>query len=54
MRQLAAYQTFECFGNAPADALARRISEAAPIEGAKVFFSRAAVFGEAMDSIDTP
>ena len=49
MRQLAAYQTFECFGNAPAEALARRISAAAPIEGAKVFFTP----GGGSDAVDT-
>ena len=33
MRQLAAYQTFEPFSNPPAEALARRVAEIAPVAG---------------------
>ena len=42
MRELAAYQTFEPFTNAPAEALAQRIAGIAPMDGAKVFFTPAA------------
>jgi len=49
MRQLAAYQTFEPFTNAPAEALAQRIAGIAPMDGAKVFFTP----GGGSDAIDT-
>ena len=49
MRQLAAYQTFEPFTNAPAEALAQRIAGIAPMAGAKVFFTP----GGGSDAIDT-
>ncbi|HXB46610.1 MAG TPA: aminotransferase class III-fold pyridoxal phosphate-dependent enzyme [Streptosporangiaceae bacterium] len=42
MHQLAAYQTYEIFSNPPAEALAERVAELAPIRGAKVFFTPAA------------
>jgi putrescine aminotransferase len=49
MRQIAAYQVFETFANRPAEALARRISDLAPIPDAKVFFTP----GGGSDAIDT-
>jgi len=49
MRQLAAYQAFEAFSNLPAEALAQRIAELAPLPGAKVFFTA----GGGSDAIDT-
>ena len=49
MREIAGYQTFEAFSNRPAEALARKIAELAPIEGAKVFFTP----GGGSDAIDT-
>lgn len=49
MREIAGYQTFEAFSNRPAEALARRIAELAPIENAKVFFTP----GGGSDAIDT-
>jgi putrescine---pyruvate transaminase len=49
MRELAAYQTFEPFSNLPAEALARRIANLAPVPGAKVFFTP----GGGSDAIDT-
>jgi putrescine---pyruvate transaminase len=49
MRQLAAYQTFEPFSNLPAEALARRVAELAPVPDAKVFFTP----GGGSDAIDT-
>jgi adenosylmethionine-8-amino-7-oxononanoate aminotransferase len=49
MRQLAAYQTFEPFSNQPAEALARRIADLAPMAGAKVFFTP----GGGSDAVDT-
>ena len=49
MRQLAAYQTFEPFTNAPAEALAQRIAGIAPMDGAKVFFTP----GGGSDAVDT-
>jgi len=49
MRQLAAYQVFETFTSRPAEALARRISELAPVSDAKVFFTP----GGGSDAIDT-
>ncbi len=48
-RQLAAYQVFETFSNQPAEALARRVSDLAPIPDAKVFFTP----GGGSDAIDT-
>ncbi len=43
MRQLAAYQRFECYSNPPAAALAERMAERmaelAPMDGAKVFLT---------------
>lgn len=49
MRELACYHTFEYYSNPPAEALARRISDRAPMEGAKVFFTA----GGGSDAIDT-
>jgi putrescine---pyruvate transaminase len=49
MRELAAYQTFEPFSNLPAQALARRVADLAPVPGAKVFFTP----GGGSDAIDT-
>jgi len=49
MRQLAAYQTFEPFSNQPAEALARRIVDLAPLPGAKVFLTP----GGGSDAVDT-
>jgi putrescine aminotransferase len=49
MRQLAAYQTFEPFSNLPAEALARRIVDLAPLPGAKVFLTP----GGGSDAVDT-
>lgn len=49
MRQLAAYQTFEPFSNLPAEALARRIADLAPVPGAKVFLTP----GGGSDAVDT-
>jgi adenosylmethionine-8-amino-7-oxononanoate aminotransferase len=49
MRQLAAYQTFEPFSNPPAEALARRVADLAPVPDAKVFFTP----GGGSDAIDT-
>src|SRR5579863_6201813 len=49
MRQLAAYQTFEPFSNRPAEALARRVADLAPMDGAKVFFTP----GGGSDAVDT-
>ncbi|HEY1640381.1 MAG TPA: aspartate aminotransferase family protein [Streptosporangiaceae bacterium] len=49
MRQLAVYQTFETFTSHPAEALARRIAELAPVSDAKVFFTP----GGGSDAIDT-
>ncbi len=49
MRQLAGYQTFEAFSNPPAEALARRIADLAPLPEAKVFFTP----GGGSDAIDT-
>jgi putrescine---pyruvate transaminase len=49
MRQLAAYNTFEPYTNPPAETLARRIAQLAPMPGAKVFFTP----GGGSDAIDT-
>jgi putrescine aminotransferase len=49
MRELAAYQVFEIFSSRPAEALARRISDLAPMPDAKVFFTP----GGGSDAIDT-
>jgi adenosylmethionine-8-amino-7-oxononanoate aminotransferase len=49
MRELAAYQTFEPFANLPAQALARRVADLAPVPGAKVFFTP----GGGSDAVDT-
>ncbi len=49
MRQLAAYQTFEPFSNLPAEALARRVADLAPVPDAKVFFTP----GGGSDAVDT-
>src|SRR5262249_29301648 len=49
MRQLAAYQTSEPFSNLPAEALARRVAELAPVPDARVFFTP----GGGSDAIDT-
>jgi adenosylmethionine-8-amino-7-oxononanoate aminotransferase len=49
MHRLAAYQTYEIFSNAPAEALAERVAALAPIAGAKVFFTP----GGGSDAVDT-
>ncbi len=49
MRRLAAYQTFEPFSNPPAEALARRVADIAPVPDAKVFFTP----GGGSDAVDT-
>jgi putrescine---pyruvate transaminase len=49
MHQLAVYQTFEPFSNPPAEALARRVADIAPVAGAKVFFTP----GGGSDAVDT-
>ena len=49
MARLAAYQTFEPFANPPAEALARRVADIAPVAGAKVFFTP----GGGSDAVDT-
>jgi putrescine---pyruvate transaminase len=49
MRRLAAYQTFDPFSNPPAEALARRVADLAPVPDAKVFFTP----GGGSDAIDT-
>src|SRR5260370_23824912 len=50
MHQLAAYQTFEPFSNPPAEALARRGADLAPVPDPQVFFPP----GRASDAIHTP
>ncbi len=49
MHQLAAYQVFEYYSNQPAEELARRVAELAPVPGAKVFFTP----GGGSDAVDT-
>jgi putrescine---pyruvate transaminase len=49
MRQLAGFQTFESYTNPPAEALARRIADLAPVPDAKVFFTP----GGGSDAVDT-
>jgi adenosylmethionine-8-amino-7-oxononanoate aminotransferase len=49
MRQLAAYQTFEPYSNPPAETLARRVADLAPMPDAKVFFTP----GGGSDAVDT-
>ncbi|MGE5131724.1 MAG: aspartate aminotransferase family protein [Gemmatimonadota bacterium] len=49
MRELAAFQTFGDFTSAPAEALARRVSDIAPMPDAKVFFTA----GGGSDAVDT-
>lgn len=49
MRQLAAYQVFEHYSNPPAEALASRVADLAPVPGAKVFFTP----GGGSDAVDT-
>ena len=49
MRRLAVYQTFDPFSNPPAEALARRVAQIAPLRDAKVFFTP----GGGSDAIDT-
>src|SRR6516165_6689991 len=49
MRRLAAYQTFDPFSNPPAEALARRVADLAPMPGAKVFLTP----GGGSDAVDT-
>lgn len=49
MSKLAVYQTFEPFSNPPAEALARRVAQIAPLDDAKVFFTP----GGGSDAIDT-
>lgn len=49
MHKLAAYQTYEIFSNAPAEALAERVAALVPIAGAKVFFTP----GGGSDAVDS-
>src|SRR5215469_16989811 len=49
MRQLAAYQVFEPFSNPPAEELARRVADLAPVPEAKVFLTP----GGGSDAVDT-
>src|SRR6516225_8910434 len=49
MARLAAYQTFEPFANPPAEALARRVADIAPVTDARVFFTP----GGGSDAVDT-
>lgn len=49
MREIAAYQAYEVFSSEPAEALARRVAELAPIRDAKVFFTP----GGGSDAVDT-
>jgi putrescine---pyruvate transaminase len=49
MHQIAGFQTYEIFSNAPAAALAERVAALAPIDGAKVFFTP----GGGSDAVDT-
>jgi putrescine aminotransferase len=49
MRTLAAYQTFEFYTNPPAEALASRIADLAPMPDARVFFTS----GGGSDAVDT-
>ena len=49
MRQLAAYQVFEPYSNPPAEKLARRIADLAPVPDAKVFLTP----GGGSDAVDT-
>ena len=49
MRELAAYQAFEVYSNLPAEALAQRLADLAPLPDAKVFFTA----GGGSDAIDT-
>jgi putrescine---pyruvate transaminase len=49
MRRLAVYQTFEPFANVPAEELARRVADIAPVPGAKVFFTP----GGGSDAVDS-
>jgi putrescine---pyruvate transaminase len=49
MRQLASYQAFESYSNPPAEALARRIADLAPVPDAKIFFTP----GGGSDAVDT-
>jgi putrescine---pyruvate transaminase len=49
MREIAGYQAFEIFSSEPAEALARRVADLAPMTDAKVFFTP----GGGSDAIDT-
>ncbi len=49
MRKLAGYQAYEIFSSEPAEELAERVAELAPIRDAKVFFTP----GGGSDAIDT-
>jgi putrescine aminotransferase len=49
MRRLAAYQVFEHYSNPPAEELAGRVAELAPVPAAKVFFTP----GGGSDAVDT-
>jgi adenosylmethionine-8-amino-7-oxononanoate aminotransferase len=49
MRELTAFQTFGDFTSRPAEALARRVSDLAPMPDAKVFFTP----GGGSDAVDT-
>jgi adenosylmethionine-8-amino-7-oxononanoate aminotransferase len=48
MRELATYQTFELYTSPPAEELAARVAELAPLENPKVFFTSGG-----SDSVDT-
>jgi putrescine aminotransferase len=49
MRQIAAFQVFETFSSRPAEALARRVADLAPMPDTKVFFTP----GGGSDAVDT-
>ena len=49
MARLAAYQTFEPLANPPAEALARRVADIAPVPDARVFFTP----GGGSDAVDS-
>ena len=49
MREIAGYQAFEIFSSEPAEALAQRVADLAPMTDAKVFFTP----GGGSDAVDT-
>jgi putrescine aminotransferase len=49
MRRLAGYQVFESYSNPPAEELARRVADLAPVQDAKVFLTP----GGGSDAVDT-